>query len=605
MNKQNTTTATTRNTTARSNRPVWALETLTDELTLCEVVRYITLRAMHQSNGDSTALNSLIYGCYTDKVWSDTASRQTTADRLRAISKAERTLADKARQTLNSIQATDEERTLALAMLTKYTTLADSDLAEAQDIESDNSALTASLAQDLLHTVWIALQAIKADPDKQTEEAFGSLCKVAREFVTNLTSVSTIDGMDTISRPLSKEEAIFYMTRYSADPGARPRHRWTQTAKGCTGYYTLEAKTRKRDLDPRKVDPVTVANYARYNEAVIWYYENITLPTTHSDTRSAYPHLDAKQTALRYWHRLTPAQKATALNLDPAEDEVLYLVLHVPTIRTHQSTEELTDHDPRTAERVTASTLASVDVIALADRANLSTQARKAVEALTHPEAYRLAKEARQTALDRGEASLAKLQADRATAGKKPYSPGKIKQMREQFAQTAENAYTSALWSYALTLAEYAPTTQAKARCIIRGKLEEAYRTAPDALTPGKIDYAKLMRNTHRGNPTGNTHRLDLVEVWQTEAQKAPKHRPVVRWTESGATPESLTPGKDYRAEEILLRDSYRATAPKATPPELTPKEARERKRLEEKDKDTLRKIALYEAYIKEHPWMA
>ena len=569
-----------KNNTTTNPRPVWALANPSEELTLCEVVRYITLRAMHQSNGTSTALNSLIYGCYTDKVWSDTASRQSTADRLRTISKNERTIADKARQTLNCIKTTEAERAEAYAVLTHYTTLADNDLAEAQDIEADNSALTATLAQDLLHTIWIDLQAIKTNPDRQTEEAFGELCKTARLFITNLTAVTTIDGLDTISRPLSRDEAVFYMTRYNADPGARPRHKWTQTAKGCTGYYTLEPKHRKKDLDPRKVDPAIIAQYAHYNEAVIWYYENITLASTHSATRSAYPHLDAKQTALRYWHRLTPAQKATALNLDPAEDEVLYLVLHVPTIRTHQSTEDLTDHDPRTAEQVTEATLASVDVVALADRANLSTQARKAVEALTHPEAVDRAKTARQTALDRGEASLAKLQADRATAGKKPYTPGKVKQMREGFKQTADNAYTSALWEYALTLAEYAPTAQAKAKCIIVGKLAKAYNTAPDALTPGRIDYEAMMRSTHRGNPTGEANRLDLVAVWQTHGAKAPKHRPVVRWTESGATPEALTPGKDYRAEEVLLRDSYRATAPKATPPEKTPKEARDWERL-------------------------
>lgn len=577
--KEQTTTRSA-STDTRSNRPIWELETTADELTLCEVVRYITLRAMHQSNGDSTALTSLIRGCYEDRVWSATADRQNTADKLRSLKDTERAEADKARRTLNRIRATEQERTQALASLNKHTALADNHLGEVQDIESDNSALTASLAQDLLHTIYIDLQAIKADPDRQTEEAFGDLCKTARQFVTDLTAVTTIDGLDTISRPLSREEAVYYMTRYGADPGARPRHKWTQTAKGCTGYYTLEPKERKKDLDPRKVDPVTVANYARYNEAVIWYYENVTLATTHSTHNTAFPALDAKASALRFWHRMTPAQKATALDLDPADNPVLYLVLHVPTIRTHHSTDTLTDHDPRTAEQVTESTLASVDVIALAERANLSAQARTAVEALTHPEAVEQAKTARQETLDRGEASLAKLQADRAKAEKKPYNPGKVRQMRKQYEQTAESAYTSALWTYALTLAGYSQTAQAKAKCVIVGKLSKAYHTAPDELTPGQIDYTALMRNSYRGNPTATADRPDLVEVWTTAGAQTPKHKPVVRWTESGATPEAITPGKDSREAEVLLRDSYRQTAPKATPPERTPKEQREMERL-------------------------
>ena len=589
-----------------TNRPnVWELTTTEEELTLCGAIRHITLRAMHQSNGESTALNALIRGCYEDKLWSNTADRITTADRIRTLKDTERAEADKARKTLNRVRATEEDRAKALASLTYHTALADNHLGEVQDIEKDNGTLTATLAQDLLHTIYIDLQAIKANPDRQTEDAFGELCKTARQFVTNLTSVTTIDGLDTISRPLSREEAVYYMTRYGADPGARPRHKWTQTAKGCTGYYTLEPKTRKKDLDPRKVDPEVIANYARYNEAVIWFYEHITLPSTHSTHRTAYPALDAKATALRMWHRLTPAQKATALDLDPADNPVLYLVLHVPTIRTHHSTDTLTDHDPRTAEEVTEATLASVDVVALAERANLSTQARTAVEALTHPEAVEQAKTARQTALDNGEQSLAKLMEDRAKAGKKAYTPGKVRQMRKQFEATADNAYTSALWAYALTLAGYSQTAQAKAKSVIVGKLTKAYHTAPDELTPGTIDLEAMMRNGYRGNPTANTNRLDLVKVWQTLGEQTPKHRPVVRWIEGGQTPEALTPGKDYREAEILLRDSYRQTAPKATAPERTPKEEREWRKLCQKDEETLRKIALYEAYIKDHPWNA
>lgn len=52
-------------------------------------------------------------------------------------------------------------------------------------------------------------------------------------------------------------------------------------------------------------------------------------------------------------------------------------------------------------------------------------------------------------------------------------------------------------------------------------------------------------------------------------------HKPVIRWTEGAEAPEAV-PGGDYRAADILSRDSYRQTAPKATAPELTARERRE-----------------------------
>ena len=100
--------------TTTTNRPnVWELTTAEEELTLCEIVRYLDLRAMHQSNGTSTALNDIILGCYTDKVWSNTTDRQTRADHLKALAKAERQTADNARKILNRIRTTEDERATA------------------------------------------------------------------------------------------------------------------------------------------------------------------------------------------------------------------------------------------------------------------------------------------------------------------------------------------------------------------------------------------------------------------------------------------------------------------------------------------------------------
>jgi hypothetical protein len=587
-----------------TNRPnVWELPTTAEELTLCEVIRFIDLRAMHQSNGTDTALQDLIRGCYLDTLALKATDRQTRADSLRATAKAERAIADRARQTLNRVHVTEEERTEAYHIMTHYSTLADNDTGEAQDTEKLNNTLTISLATDMLHHIWIELQAIKADPDRQTDKAFSDLCKAGRQYIQSMTAVTAIDSNNTISRPLTTAEAVYYMTRYNVNPASRPRDRWTQTAKSTTGYYTLEAKERKKDTDPRKVDPAIIANYARYNDACIWYYENITLPTTHSGHRTAYPAMDAKTIASHFWHRMTTAQKCTALNLDPAENPVLYLVLHVPTIRKQTPIDTMTDHDSRTAEAIANSARLEADPVKIAEYAKLSLQARTAVEALTHPEAVKQARTAYREAIEAGEQALAKLQADRAEAGKKPYSPGKVYQMKKQYKTTADNAYTTALWSYALTKAGYTETAQRKAKSVICSKLSQALRTAPDAMTPGYIDYKKLMGSTARGSHTANQTAIDLI-AW-TATQTAPEGLQVITWTESGHTPEALTPGKDARAEEVLKRDQYRQTAPKATPPELTPKERRERERLNQRDEETRQKIAKYEAYITEHPWLA
>ena len=77
MNAQKTTTA--------EYRPVWDITDTAEQLNLCEVVRYLDVRAMHQSNGTSQALEDLRIGCLTDKLWTKTADRQQRADELKAI----------------------------------------------------------------------------------------------------------------------------------------------------------------------------------------------------------------------------------------------------------------------------------------------------------------------------------------------------------------------------------------------------------------------------------------------------------------------------------------------------------------------------------------
>lgn len=584
----------TTTTEPRQNLPVWELPTIEEELTLCDHIRYICLRAMDTSNGESSALRDIRIGCYTDKLWRANQTRNTRAVDLHTLADQERAEATKARQFLKRVRISEEDRAEAMQALDHWTALADNDRAEATDTEKYNSELTATLAEDMLLTIWIDLQAIKADPDRQTEKAFGELCKTGREFIKSLSSVSIVDSMATVSRPLSVAEAVYYMTRYGADPKARPRHKWGQTAKGCTGYYTLEPKARKKDLDPAKVDPVTIANYARFNDACIWYYENIELPTTHSTHTTAFPALDAKDIATRFWMRQTDNEKTAYLGLDPESNPVLYLVLHIPTIRTQYSAEDMSDHDPRTAEAVADAVLTSVDLIKIAEKANLGQQARIAVEALTHPEAVAMARTAYNEAMEKGRASLEELQTKRAREGKKKYTPGKIRQLTEQYTDHANKVYSSTLWDYALTVAEY--KNKADAKHTIIKKLTRAYHNAPDELTPGKLNIPALMRSGYRGQAE-QTAPIDALK-WTTTAPKA-NHKPVVRFTDSGHTPEAINPGKDYRSESVLILDSYRQTAPKATAPTRSAREQAEYEKLCKKDSEL---VELWKAFQNGEP---
>lgn len=583
--------------TTTNPRPVWEYQTIEDELTLCSVVRFLDLRAMHQSNGTDSALNDIIIGCYTDSIWSKADTRTTHADSLRTKAKAERTIANKARQTLNRVCIDEATKAEAERLLNHYTTLADNDMGEAHDTDKTTNALTATLAQDMLHHIWLELQAIKADPNRQTEKAFGELCKAGREYIQSMTAVSGLDRMTTISRPLTVAQAVELMKTYDINPGARPRQKWSQTAKGTSGYYTLEAKNRKRDTDPGTIAKAyikthkdsedyklpngktdnqrlkrdaeahaeahvktTVANYARYNDMCVWYYENVTLTATHSGQHSytlndkgeavdnmtayspAFPALDAKAIATRIWNRQTPAEKVASLGLDPADNPVLYLVLHIPTTRTNYSVEALTDHDPRTAETVTESATARIDIAALANRAKLTERERTAVEALTDPEAVAQARTAYNDSLTRSKASLEKLQSDRMTAGKKPYRPGQVKQLMKKAQATAENAYNTALWAYALTKAGFTESAQRQAKAHILKHMNNALHKAPDTVTPGVIDFARMMGNTYRGQAHRPGPRADYVSIWCKQAEEIHPHKPVILFAESGQEVVTMTP---------------------------------------------------------------
>ena len=73
----------------------------------------------------------------------------------------------------------------------------------------------------------------------------------------------------------------------------------------------------------------------------------------------------------------------------------------------------------------------------------------------------------------------------------------------------------------------------------------------------------------------------------------------MVRFTDSGLTPEALTPGKDYRAAPVIYLDSQRSTAPKATPPARS---AREQSQYEALCKRESELSELWKAFQKGEP---
>ena len=558
-------------TTTTDTRPnVWELDSYEAEIALCGAVRYIDLHAMYRSNAGDSVIMGLIRGCYTDTKAFSAMDHQAIIGKNKATAQNHREQADTARKYLKRLTIDEEDRAKAEKALDSHTMAADNLMDEVADIERVDRAQTVTLAEDMLHTIWLELQAIKADPNRQNEKAFGELCRAGREYVTSMTAVSCIDSLSTIKRPLTRAEAVALMARYDVNPGARPRQKWHQTAKGCTGYYTLEADYLKRDTDPKKVSPYKVAQYMRYNDAVIWYYENVTLTATHSTHTTAWNALNAKAVAVRYWHRMTTAQKAVSLGLDPADNSLLYLVCHVPTIRTHYNTADMGDHDPRTAEAVADATLQAVNIPAIANRANLTRTERKAVAHLADAEAVQLARTAYRDALAKGETSMEKLQADRAKEGKKPHPPATMRQLAKKHQNHANNVYTATLWAYALTNAGFDEDGHKMAKSRIVKKLSKAYRNAPDTMTPGRADYVRMMQSISRGHSTGDQMPVDCLAWTSTTTAN---HKPVIRWSDSGQPVQSLTPGHDYRAEEILSRDSYRQTAPKATAPAMTERE--------------------------------
>ena len=171
--------------------------------------------------------------------------------------------------------------------------------------------------------------------------------------------------------------------------------------------------------------------------------------------------------------------------------------------------------------------------------------------------------------------------------------------------ETANNKRTAAQWDNAFDRSGvHSDRTRRDIKKRIYERLHEG-ATAPDkfldgvqeeeAATQSKRNSRRIMQNQQpdyigaicpESVPVGKTLEFVPGEGWKHRPTKSARvaaatfqgrpgaHKPVIRWTE-GATAEAV-PGGDYRAADILSRDSYRQTAPKATAPELTARERKE-----------------------------
>lgn len=113
------------------------------------------------------------------------------------------------------------------------------------------------------------------------------------------------------------------------------------------------------------------------------------------------------------------------------------------------------------------------------------------------------------------------------------------------------------------------------------------YPTTPEA-------WKALMTSRIRGQAVQDS-RPDLVQAYSRHAATIPNPAPVINWTESGATAEATAPGVDYRAADVLSRDSYRKTAPKAKKPYMTIREAAEAAKREIRLRETAELIEAIE----------
>lgn len=240
---------------------------------------------------------------------------------------------------------------------------------------------------------------------------------------------------------------------------------------------------------------------------------------------------------------------------------------------------------------------------------------------LTEKEAAIVYKAADQTAALHGQAAAAEYWQKRTPEIAAITSKKERNKAHKAAQATADRKRTAAQWVNACERQGVkSERTQSDIRSRVKTLLEAA-QNPKELRTQAEQDeraaklWERMQRSPSRGNPTKEAPRADFVGMvcpaaipaapvlywtpgkgWTyrptkraAEAAQAfttPTAAPVIKWTESGAEPEAITPGKDYRAAEVERRAA--ATGGKASPPAMTERERTQWEKLCKSEAETM-----------------
>lgn len=537
---------------------------------------FLALRARHQSSAQN------LFSVLISSARADQQHRTLEAIATQALeAEAER---DRLRKAQHYHEAQSDRTTLSRAEKTahrakanQYRKQADKLTQQADRLNNLLKQATASDREPLVHEAII--QALAHDHQGNPDGAFQQMCRQAGKAIADIASPDSATSTRTKVKEITPEEAEqirkAYPDRIYIDPStgleySAPCH-IPHNVKGATSqcYDTIEQRERGKGKSKRLVwckvsHYLTIAPYISYEA----YTEASGGDTAEIATNGGINAIGTQEDQAEIADLLQRA------NLTEREQAIVYRVADQTSARHAQA--EAEDYWKKRAPEIQA----------------LPT---KKARAKAHKEAQKTADSVRITA-----------------------------------------QWTNAFERTGITSEVNRRVTKSR----IRSKLEEATKPA-EPLTPEEQAekeakrWTALQRNGGRGYnpepakapdfigticpeavPVGNTLEFVPIKGWTYRPTKSARvsasyfqgragHKPVIRWTESGHSPEATSTGEDTRAVEVLKRDQYRQIAPKATPPEMTERERNERKRLDEADKDTQRRIAQYEAYILEHPWLS
>lgn len=115
---------------------------------------------------------------------------------------------------------------------------------------------------------------------------------------------------------------------------------------------------------------------------------------------------------------------------------------------------------------------------------------------------------------------------------------------------TADNYRIAAQWENAFDRSGvYSKGNRYTIKSRIYARLTKAQhpaepQTEAERAEQERRQWERLQSNSRRGHATQAAPKVDLVGVVQRAAASMPKHKPVVRWTESGNEPQTLTPAE-------------------------------------------------------------